>query len=294
MPRRGFFLPAVLAFAMQSNLLGLALGSEFVPCSSRANAAFLSVSPAVDMRRNFQPWNRCTAGNIPVQRQRSLDMTGHARAHRPSCSSRNPWMHHATLFSVRNSGAAASGALLNSPRLPPWRTERPGRFLLQMAAREASTATANEGSSSTRITVMVGSEERNMDAMSLRDAVEQSADDCLVTVHIKVLSDVGAKRLDTFLSESISILSRSALSRIVKANNAILNGKVPKCSAKVRVGDAISVTLPPPPSTDAEPEDIPLQVLLEDDHVVLVNKQVAYLSACHIVPIHLTHGFNRA
>jgi hypothetical protein len=266
MPRGVSFLPAVLAFAMQSNLLAVALGSEFLPCSSRAKVAFLSVNPGVDIGRGFQSWNRC---GIPVQQ--SLEMRN-ARAH-PQCrSSRKAWVQHSTLFPVRNSGAAGPETLRHWPRLP-WRTGRPGQYL-QMVAREASTS-ANEGS--TKITVLVGSEERNMDAMSLRDAVEQSADDCLVTVHIKVLSDVGAKRLDTFLSESISILSRSALSRIVKANNAMLNGKVPKCSAKVRVGDAISVTLPPPPSTDAEPEDIPLQVLLEDDHVILVNKQVAHL-----------------
>lgn len=145
----------------------------------------------------------------------------------------------------------------------------------QRAAKVAGVgAGAGLGEGATRVTVLVGGEERIVDDKAMRDAVQESADDSLVTVHIQVQKSLGTKRLDALLSEEISILSRSSLSRIIKAEGVTINGKTPKPSTKLKAGDEIYVSLPPPPSTDVEGEDIPLDVLYEDSQVILVNKQV--------------------
>lgn len=80
-------------------------------------------------------------------------------------------------------------------------------------------------------------------------------------------------RLDAFLSEMIEDASRSYIQKIIKKNGALING-VPckRPSRSVFSGDAIGFTLPPPPEASAAPEDIPLDVLFEDAHVLVINK----------------------
>lgn len=131
-----------------------------------------------------------------------------------------------------------------------------------------------------KITVLVGRHERDLDERSLKEAVEQSDEESLVTVHIQMLEGLST-RLDAFLAESIPIMSRSSLTRIIRADCVTVNGKLPKASTKLKKGDDVIVNLPPPPSTNVEGEDIPLDILLEDKHVILVNKQVCSLK--HLV-----------
>lgn len=110
----------------------------------------------------------------------------------------------------------------------------------------------------------------------MREAFEKSDDDNQVTVCIDVGNDGKAQeRLDAFLSRNIAIMSRSALSRIIKADCVTLNGKTPKPASKLKSGDQIIVKIPPPPSTDVLPEEIPLDILYEDKDIVLVNKQAS-------------------
>ena len=171
-------------------------------------------------------------------------------------------------------------------RMPLVSGERPGWVLgmphartmatIARVARSGASPGVGEGDAEeeTRVTVLVGGEERDLDERAMREAVQESGDDSMVTVRIEVKQKLGGKRLDALLSEKISILSRSSLSRIIKAEGVTINGKVPKPSTKLKAGDDILVNLPPPPSTDVEGEDIPLEVLYEDDQVILVNKQV--------------------
>ena len=80
-------------------------------------------------------------------------------------------------------------------------------------------------------------------------------------------------RLDRFLSEQFADLSRSRAKALVKEGAVMANGAVaddPK--AAVRPGITYQIDMPPPVPATPEPEDIPLDVLFEDEHLILVNK----------------------
>ena len=122
--------------------------------------------------------------------------------------------------------------------------------------------------------VLIGAVPQDLSDEALRAAIEQSGDDSEVTVHIDIAEDLRDTRLDTFLSSRITALSRSALARLIRAECVSLNGRVPKPASKLRAGDHVVVNLPPPPNSDVQSENIPLDILLEDDQIIVVNKQV--------------------
>lgn len=85
-------------------------------------------------------------------------------------------------------------------------------------------------------------------------------------------SDAGT-RLDRFLPEQFPDLSRSRAKALIKDGAVTLDGHViddPK--AGVRPGGAYSLDMPPAVPAEPEPEDIPLDVLFEDEHLLLINK----------------------
>ncbi len=94
--------------------------------------------------------------------------------------------------------------------------------------------------------------------------------------HFRIVVDKGQSllRLDKFLSTKIQNASRSKIQQAADAGNIIVNGKPEKPSYRVKPSDNISVVLPHPPNdTELIPEDIPLNILYEDDHLLIVNKE---------------------
>lgn len=80
-------------------------------------------------------------------------------------------------------------------------------------------------------------------------------------------------RLDQFLARYIEDASRSLLKQVIKDLLVTVNGRtIKRPSRSITPGDVVSVTLPPPPISHLEPEDIPLDVLFEDEHVLIINK----------------------
>jgi 23S rRNA pseudouridine1911/1915/1917 synthase len=79
-------------------------------------------------------------------------------------------------------------------------------------------------------------------------------------------------RLDQFLAATFSDFSRSVVKRVIDAEGVTVNGKPAKASYKVRDGDRIVIRKPPPTHPVPVPEDIPLDVLYEDEYLALVNK----------------------
>lgn len=80
-------------------------------------------------------------------------------------------------------------------------------------------------------------------------------------------------RLDIFLAEQIEDASRSFLQRLIKEEQVLLNGQVCKKPGRhVQLEEQVSITLPPAPPEEPIAEDIPLDVLYEDEVVILVNK----------------------
>jgi 23S rRNA pseudouridine1911/1915/1917 synthase len=80
------------------------------------------------------------------------------------------------------------------------------------------------------------------------------------------------KRLDKYLVDRIAFMSRTALQRLIDEGGVLVNQRVPKASTLLRAGDVVEVVVPPPPEKNVQPEDIPLDVLYEDEHLIVVNK----------------------
>lgn len=80
------------------------------------------------------------------------------------------------------------------------------------------------------------------------------------------------KRLDRYLVDRIPFLSRTSLQRLIKEEAVTVNGRPGKASTTVRGGDRIVAILPPPPSTELPAQEIPLEILYEDEDLVVINK----------------------
>jgi 23S rRNA pseudouridine1911/1915/1917 synthase len=80
------------------------------------------------------------------------------------------------------------------------------------------------------------------------------------------------KRLDHFLQERLPQFSRSRLQEWIKAGHVTVNESACKSSMTLRGGEAIEVQPADPPPLHAQAEDIPLDILYEDDAVIAVNK----------------------
>ncbi len=93
----------------------------------------------------------------------------------------------------------------------------------------------------------------------------------LGTVRFELQRDVGS-RLDRYLTTRISFMSRTRLAALIAAGAVTVNGRTGKASTKLRLGDVVEVVIPEPPSGDITPEDIPLEVLYEDEAMIVINK----------------------
>ena len=82
----------------------------------------------------------------------------------------------------------------------------------------------------------------------------------------------GGMRLDRFLAGQRVSLTRSQLHRIVVDGWVRLNGQPAKPSQRVRAGDWVSLTIPPPRSLDVIPQWMPLTVVHQDQHIVVIDK----------------------
>lgn len=85
-------------------------------------------------------------------------------------------------------------------------------------------------------------------------------------------SDDTGKRLDAYLAESIAGWSRSRLQRLVENEDVLVNDLKVKSSYKLHDGDEIEVDLVELPVARFEPEDIPLDVVYEDEFLAVINK----------------------
>jgi 23S rRNA pseudouridine1911/1915/1917 synthase len=79
-------------------------------------------------------------------------------------------------------------------------------------------------------------------------------------------------RLDAFLAENVPGWSRARLQRLIEDEDVLVNGKSAKSSHKLREHDEIEVELTPAPTTNFVPENIPIEIVYEDDDLVVVNK----------------------
>ena len=100
----------------------------------------------------------------------------------------------------------------------------------------------------------------------------QQDDERPVTIEFKLQRDL-KKRLDRYLVDRVPWMSRTTVQGLIKEDAVTVNGRLPKASTNLRLGDRIVVVLPPPPSTEIPPEEIPLTIIHEDESIVIINKQ---------------------
>ncbi len=87
-----------------------------------------------------------------------------------------------------------------------------------------------------------------------------------------ITRDKGKERLDKFLTHALPKVSRSFIKQLIDEGRVLVDGKIAKPSHKVAPGEQIHVIVPPPEFPEAKPEDIPLHILYEDEHLLIVNK----------------------
>ena len=104
----------------------------------------------------------------------------------------------------------------------------------------------------------------------------------------EVSGEYDGSRLDKFLSVIYSGQSRTFFQKLIKSGNVTVNGDtVEKNSFAVSMDDIITVTIPETKSIDILPEDIPLDILYEDEDVLIVNKPKGMV--VHPCPGHYSH-----
>ena len=95
------------------------------------------------------------------------------------------------------------------------------------------------------------------------------------------------QRLDKVLQERYPDFSRSRIEGLIKAGFVTVNGAVAeKAGQKVAETDEIGVEIPPPVPAEPQPEDIPLTVVFEDEHILVVDKAPGMV--VHPAPGHFT------
>ncbi len=88
----------------------------------------------------------------------------------------------------------------------------------------------------------------------------------------RLIVETAGERLDRYLSGQFTEHSRTQIQRWIADGNVLVNGRTAKASTRVRDSDVISIDRPPILPATIEPEDIPLEILYEDEDLIAVNK----------------------
>lgn len=91
------------------------------------------------------------------------------------------------------------------------------------------------------------------------------------------------ERLDVFLTRHVENATRSKVHQAIDQGNVLVDGRRAKPSHQVSPGETIRVTIPGPTPHDALPENLPLDILFEDEHLIVVNKAAGMVT-------HPAHG----
>ncbi|HWB58946.1 MAG TPA: RluA family pseudouridine synthase [Chthoniobacteraceae bacterium] len=88
----------------------------------------------------------------------------------------------------------------------------------------------------------------------------------------RITPEQAGARLDHYLAAELAHLSRARIQALIKSGDILLNGSPTKPGAKIKPGDSVSVHEPPPVPLETAAEEIPLDILHEDDDLIVVNK----------------------
>ena len=87
-----------------------------------------------------------------------------------------------------------------------------------------------------------------------------------------IVADLENVRLDAYISSKETKLSRTNVQRLIEEGNILVNGQKKKISYKVQIGDNIEINIPEAKETTLKAENIPVEVVYEDNDIIVVNK----------------------
>jgi 23S rRNA pseudouridine1911/1915/1917 synthase len=93
-----------------------------------------------------------------------------------------------------------------------------------------------------------------------------------MTKEYSFIVDISGARLDKFVGDRCSDLSRTHAQKLITEGFITVNGRVAKPSLKLNISDRIDITIPPEPPGRLTPEDIPLHITYEDTDLLVVDK----------------------
>ena len=105
------------------------------------------------------------------------------------------------------------------------------------------------------------------------------------TIRLTVTSEEAGQRADSLLARRLEGLTRSAAARLLEEGRVTDRGRPAAKNLRVQPGQVLEVQLPEPEEPEARPQNIPLDVVYEDQDVIVVNKptgMVVHLSLIHI------------
>ena len=108
--------------------------------------------------------------------------------------------------------------------------------------------------------------------MALPDESDDAGDNDLQHYQWRVTKNL-TRRVDQYLVDRVGYLSRAGVQRLIGDGLVKVNGRVIKASYHPRNGDVIEMVAPPEPISELVPEDIPLDIVYEDEHFLALNKQ---------------------
>tara|TARA_Y100001960_G_scaffold46281_1_gene46616 strand:+ start:185 stop:1102 length:918 start_codon:yes stop_codon:yes gene_type:complete len=94
------------------------------------------------------------------------------------------------------------------------------------------------------------------------------------------------KRLDVFLSECLPHISRSRLKKLIDDDKVMVNSKFRPAGYKIRTKEKVEVEIPPVETLKTASENIPLNIIFEDEHMLAINKSPGMV--VHPAPGHFT------
>ncbi len=87
----------------------------------------------------------------------------------------------------------------------------------------------------------------------------------------ELIVEESGQRLDKYIAEKED-LSRVMIQKLIEDGNVLVNEKTAKASYKVQVKDKITIQIPEVKPTDLKAQEIPLDIIYEDDDIIVVNK----------------------
>lgn len=105
------------------------------------------------------------------------------------------------------------------------------------------------------------------------------AEDAVQHFRLRMRRKLPGRRLDSYLHGRFPHLSRTTIQRLIKQGAITVNGQPTKASYEMCGGDVIDLIVPPPEPREVLPQNIPLDILYEDDFILAINKPAGIV--CH-------------